>query len=257
MPAEQRDVDDGDWAGGVAVVPLDELERAGSSTRRGGSSSVSPARASCVRPPAADLDRRVRRAACWSCSPRKPVERGLERRRAWAPGRRPASARRRDRPSSTSRRSTTVARYDLSSREVVLDEPRGAARGTAAARREANGSSVPPCPIRRVWARRRTSATTSCDVGPAGLATTRTPSIPGASGWRGTASGGRAGGRRRRRAARPRRGRGGVPRRAAPRPSRPPRARGRPHRTRRSERSRRRRPASSAPTGASPSARPP
>src|SRR5690606_23188456 len=42
----------------------------------------------------------------------------------------------------------------------------------------ANGSRVPPWPIRRVAARRRTRATTSCDVGPTGLATTRIPSRP-------------------------------------------------------------------------------
>src|SRR4051794_22196366 len=45
--------------------------------------------------------------------------------------------------------------------------------------------------MRRVAASRRSSATTSWDVGPAGFAMTRTPCMPGASGWRGTfASGG-------------------------------------------------------------------
>ena len=45
----------------------------------------------------------------------------------------------------------------------------------------AKGSSVPPWPTRRTPVRRRTRATTSCDVGPAGLAATRMPSSRGPS----------------------------------------------------------------------------
>src|SRR5207244_2517356 len=39
----------------------------------------------------------------------------------------------------------------------------------------ANGSSVPVCPARRVPSARRTRSTTSWEVGPTGLSTTRTP----------------------------------------------------------------------------------
>ena len=104
---------------------------------------------------------------------------------------------------------------------------------------EANGSSVPPCPTRFVAARRRTRATTSCEVGPAGLATTRMPSSPGPSDARAIVSDGRSA------TSRPasartggRRVRDGQ-RRSSPRP--PGHARRR--RTRRSGPSRRRRPA--------------
>src|SRR5689334_8489226 len=41
----------------------------------------------------------------------------------------------------------------------------------------AAGSSVPVCPIRRSPIARRTRATTSCEVGPAGLSMTNRPSI--------------------------------------------------------------------------------
>src|SRR4029077_12072396 len=43
----------------------------------------------------------------------------------------------------------------------------------------ANGSSVPVCPARRTRSTRRTWSTTSCEVGPEGLSTTRTPSTAG------------------------------------------------------------------------------
>src|SRR4051812_43012250 len=43
------------------------------------------------------------------------------------------------------------------------------------------GSSVPACPTRRVPARRRNLPTTSCDVHPAGLSTTTSPSGGAAS----------------------------------------------------------------------------
>ena len=45
----------------------------------------------------------------------------------------------------------------------------------------AKGSSVPPWPTRRTPVRRRTRATTSWEVGPVGLATTRMPSMRGPS----------------------------------------------------------------------------
>src|SRR5215211_127982 len=41
----------------------------------------------------------------------------------------------------------------------------------------ASGSSVPVWPIRSMPSARRTTATTSCEVGPAGLSMTRTPSL--------------------------------------------------------------------------------
>src|SRR5690606_21215406 len=40
---------------------------------------------------------------------------------------------------------------------------------------DANGSSVPVCPMRRTCSARRACATTSCDVGPSGLSTGSTP----------------------------------------------------------------------------------
>ena len=152
----------------------------------------------------------------------------------------------------------TVARYALSSREVVLDEPRRAAqeqrqharrrtgrasrRGRSAASRRGGGR-----------ARRRRARS-----GPAGLATTRTPSHARAR----PAGGARRSGRRGRETASASRSASARTRRARlverrRRPSRPPRARARHRRTRRSGPSRRRRRASSAPRAASPSARPP
>ena len=143
-----------------------------------------------VRPPAADLDGRVRR---------RPLELLAEEARQRGHDAPPASG-----AGAVDRRQLAVEvvrrgrRAEAHRRAIRLVVARGGTRPAASPQPrnsgstpEANGSSVPPCPIRRVCARRRTSATTSCDVGPAGLATTRTPSIPGASGWRGTASGGR------------------------------------------------------------------
>src|SRR5579864_3256195 len=43
----------------------------------------------------------------------------------------------------------------------------------------AAGSRVPVCPMRRSRSTRRRRATTSCDVGPAGLSMTNRPSIDG------------------------------------------------------------------------------
>src|SRR5699024_6479798 len=40
---------------------------------------------------------------------------------------------------------------------------------------DANGSSVPVCPIRRVPRARRATATASCEVGPTGLSIASTP----------------------------------------------------------------------------------
>src|SRR5499426_3022724 len=45
----------------------------------------------------------------------------------------------------------------------------------------ASGSSVPRCPTRRVPSQRRAASTTSCDVQPTGLSTTRKPIAPGRS----------------------------------------------------------------------------
>ena len=47
----------------------------------------------------------------------------------------------------------------------------------------ARGSSVPVCPTFAPASTRRTAATTSCDEGPDGLSTTRTPSAAGVAAW--------------------------------------------------------------------------
>ena len=158
-----------------------------------------------VGPPAADLDRRVR-------------GRPLELRRRGTPRARPSTCSRVGAGAVDGRQLAVEVvgrrrRAEADRGPVRLVVARGGTRRAASRRPrnsgrtpEANGSSVPPWPIRRVAASRRTSATTSCDVGPAGLATTRTPCIPGASGCRGTALRPRAGRRDRvARGARPRR----------------------------------------------------
>src|SRR3954454_22010469 len=74
----------------------------------------------------------------------------------------------------------TVARYALRSPRWYSATRVACPRKTGRTP-DANGSSVPPWPTRFVAARRRTRATMSCDVGPAGFATTTIPSRPGPS----------------------------------------------------------------------------
>ncbi len=73
----------------------------------------------------------------------------------------------------------TVARYRL--RPAVRNcDRRVALPITTGNTPVANGSSVPVCPTRVLRGnRRRTVATTSCDVMPSGLSTMRTPSRAG------------------------------------------------------------------------------
>ena len=127
-----------------------------------------------VRAAAGDLDRAVgrralldRAAEAGQGAPRPPP--------ATAPVRRPGSARPRGRPSSTTPRSRPSP-GSASGRRGGTRRAASPCRGTPAGRPLANGSSVPPWPTRFVAASRRTSPTTSWEVGPTGLATTRTPS---------------------------------------------------------------------------------
>ena len=146
-------------------------------TVRGRSSSVLARPGHGVGAPAGDLDALSRPAAAARSA--RGTRRGPPRRSPGpGPARRPASARPRGRPSSTTRRSRPSPGSALRVAEVVLDDPRRRARGRAAGRRSRTGRA---CRRGRPAASplsRRTSATTSCEVGPAGLATTRMPSSP-------------------------------------------------------------------------------
>ena len=139
-----------------------------------------------VRAAAADLDRAVGRRPLRDRAG-QAGQRRLDRGSRRAPVRWRASARPRGRRSSTTPRSRP-------SRGTPCGRRGGTRRRACAWPRktgstpDANGSSVPPWPTRFVAASRRTRATTSCEVGPAGLATTRMPSSPGPSDERATSA---------------------------------------------------------------------
>ena len=148
-------------------------------TGRAGSSTSSPARTRCVGALAVDLDRRDRRRAPARCRRRTPpaaartsssVERG--RRRG---GDAPRPRRRRWWCAAPSR---IVASYALSV-SVRWPSSRVARLTPSTSTPVAIGSSVPAWPTLRVPASRRTRATTSCEVNPAGLSTTTRPDALG------------------------------------------------------------------------------
>ncbi len=99
--------------------------------------------------------------------------------------RRPGSARRRCRRWWRSRRSRSSPGSACARRRWYSTSRVARPRNTGSTP-AAKGSSVPPWPTRRVDDRRRTRPTTSCDVGPEGLATTSTPSSPPARGRAGS-----------------------------------------------------------------------
>ena len=159
---------------GSRAVPLDEVERVDRHVaRRELDRLAGPGHR--VGPPAGDLDRAVGRRALLD----RAAERGqrrLDGARARAPARRPASARPRGRRSSTTRRSRPSPdsalrspRWYSTSARRLAEEDRAARRSrTDRASRRDRPASSPPAGGR--------APTTSCDVGPAGFATTRMPS---------------------------------------------------------------------------------
>ena len=159
----------------------------GGKGRRGGragvereaSADASAARArQPVAAPSVDLLRRERRRLLQERAAER-VERARRSRRATAAARRTAA------PIGRALRVARVGREAEADDRVVATcrwrsgTARAASRGRAraAARRSPAGSSVPVWPMRRSPSARRTRATTSCEVGPAGLSTTSRPSI--------------------------------------------------------------------------------
>jgi hypothetical protein len=117
---------------------------------------------------AIDLLRRERRRLLQERAP-EGVQRGVDGLAAGQHG----IGRRADRAALSVR---TTASYDLSL-PLRNCASRVARPSTSASTPVAAGSSVPVWPMRRSASARRTRATTSCDVGPAGLSTTNRPSI--------------------------------------------------------------------------------
>ena len=170
-----RDLDDGRRARRIGVVPLQHRQLVDGHVARRQLHGLARAR-HLVGAAARDLDRAVDRRHLAQRS-RHPRERRLDRH---ARDRRPvdrASGRRRCRPSWTSRRSRSSP-GSASTRRGGIPPGGWRGRGRRAARPRRTGRASRRGPTRRVDESRRTSPTTSCEVGPDGLATTSTPSRP-------------------------------------------------------------------------------
>ena len=170
----------------VGAVPVEQVERVDGHAPRRELGRLARARQG-VGTPAAHFDRAVDAGGRWWIGPRNaavPPRPRRGRRRA----RRRASARPPGRRSWSDSPKQIVAPVALSVAEVELHEPGRVAEEDRqdAGRERIERAAVADAAVRPS---RRTSATTSCEVGPVGLARTRTPSRPGDRRGRARASG--------------------------------------------------------------------